>query len=137
MGKLKIYSQSMGGGYYASVPTILLKGKWLEEAGFHKREYVGVEINGDKAASEDLGDVQYLSSKTAYESVAPGTHYYKGVARLWLEGEDKSRTNDLFRAAANQRKSNPGFRLGDLGSSASDEEAKTNIDINVSVKAGK
>lgn len=30
MRKLKIYSQSMGGGNYTSVATILLKGKWLE-----------------------------------------------------------------------------------------------------------
>ena len=32
--KLKIYEQSMGGGSYTSVPTIILKGKWLKEAGF-------------------------------------------------------------------------------------------------------
>lgn len=48
MRKLKIYDQSMGGGNYTSVPTILLKGKWLEEAGLHIGEYVSVEINGDK-----------------------------------------------------------------------------------------
>lgn len=48
MRKLKIYSQSMSGGNYTSVPTILLKGKWLEEANFHIGEYVSVEINGDK-----------------------------------------------------------------------------------------
>lgn len=48
MRKLKIYDQSMGGGNYTSVPTILLKGKWLEEAGFHIGEYVSVEFNGDK-----------------------------------------------------------------------------------------
>lgn len=38
----------MGGGNYTSVATILLKGKWLEEAGFHIGEYVSVEINGDE-----------------------------------------------------------------------------------------
>ena len=48
MRKLKIYSQSMGGGNYTSVPTILLKGKWLEEAGFQMGEYVAVEVEGDK-----------------------------------------------------------------------------------------
>lgn len=48
MRKLKIYSQSMGGGNYTSVPTILLKGKWLEEAGFNMGEYVAVEIDGDR-----------------------------------------------------------------------------------------
>ncbi len=46
--KLKIYAQSMGGGNYTSVPTILLKGKWLEEAGFQMGEYVVVEVQGDK-----------------------------------------------------------------------------------------
>ena len=48
MRKLKIYSQSMGGGNYTSVPTILLKGKWLEEAGFQMGEYVAVEVECDK-----------------------------------------------------------------------------------------
>jgi len=48
MRKLKIYDQSMGGGNYTSVPTILLKGKWLEEAGFKMGEYVAVEVEGDK-----------------------------------------------------------------------------------------
>lgn len=48
MRKLKIYAQSMGGGNYTSVPTNLLKGKWLEEAEFQMGEYVGVEVQGDK-----------------------------------------------------------------------------------------
>lgn len=47
MRKLKIYGQSMGGGNYTSVPTILLKGKWLEEAGFKIGEYVDVVVEGD------------------------------------------------------------------------------------------
>lgn len=38
----------MGGENYTSVPTILSKGKWLEEAGFHIGEYVSIEINGDE-----------------------------------------------------------------------------------------
>lgn len=46
--KVKIYSQSMGGGNYTQVPTILLKGKWLEEAGFQCGEYVEVKVEGDK-----------------------------------------------------------------------------------------
>lgn len=48
MRNLKIYNQSMGGGNYISVPTILLKGKWLEEAGFNMGEYLAVEIEGDR-----------------------------------------------------------------------------------------
>ena len=46
--KLKIYEQSIGGGNYTQVPTILLKGKWLEEAGFKPGEYVEVVVEGDK-----------------------------------------------------------------------------------------
>ena len=46
--KLKIYEQSMGGGNYTQVPTILLKGKWLEEVGFKSGEYVEVVVEGDK-----------------------------------------------------------------------------------------
>ena len=46
--KLKVYEQSMGGGNYTQVPTILLKGKWLEEAGFKAGEYVEVVCDGDK-----------------------------------------------------------------------------------------
>ena len=49
--KLKIYEQSMDGGSYTSVPTILLKGKWLEEAGFKIGEYVAVEIEGARLHS--------------------------------------------------------------------------------------
>ena len=50
MRKLKIYAQSMGGGNYTSVPTILLNGNWLEETGFNMGEYVTVEVEGDKIA---------------------------------------------------------------------------------------
>lgn len=46
--KLKIYEQSMGGGNYTPMPTILLKGKWLEQSGFKPGEYVEVVVEGDK-----------------------------------------------------------------------------------------
>jgi len=46
--KLKIYEQSMGGGNYTHVPTILIKGKWLEEGGFKCGKYVEVVVEGDK-----------------------------------------------------------------------------------------
>lgn len=46
--KLKIYEQSLGGGNYTPVPTILLKGKWLEQSGFKPGEYVEVVVEGDK-----------------------------------------------------------------------------------------
>lgn len=48
MRKLKIYAQSMSGSNYTQVPTILLKGKWLEERGFNMGEYVAVEFVDDK-----------------------------------------------------------------------------------------
>ena len=46
--KHKIYEHSMGGGNYTPVPTILLKGKWLEQSGFKPGEYVEVVVEGDK-----------------------------------------------------------------------------------------
>ena len=87
---------------------------------------------GDKVSSEnDLGAVQYLTNKTAYVSnVATGTSsYYKGVARVWLEGEDKNCTSDLFQNAEKNWSVDLGFKLGSSDEMAS--EAKTNIAINV------
>lgn len=43
--KLKVYYSS---GSNDEVPTIILKGKWLEKAGFSIGDYVEVECNGDK-----------------------------------------------------------------------------------------
>ncbi len=44
--KLKVHNQSMGPNY-TQVPTITLKDKWLEIAGFKTGEYVEVEVDGD------------------------------------------------------------------------------------------
>ncbi len=46
--KLKIYSQSMGGGNYTQVPTVVLKGQWLKAAGFEIGDYLEIECEGDK-----------------------------------------------------------------------------------------
>ena len=46
--KLKVYAQSMGGGNYTQVPTIILKGQWLKTAGFEAGDYVEVVCEGDK-----------------------------------------------------------------------------------------
>lgn len=46
--KLKVYEQSMGGGNYTQVPTIILKGQWLKAAGFEAGEYLEVVCEGDK-----------------------------------------------------------------------------------------
>ena len=39
--KLKVYSQS--GYHYQERPTVILKGRWLEEAGFPLNSYITVE----------------------------------------------------------------------------------------------
>lgn len=46
--KSKVYEQSMGGGNYTLVPTIILKGQWLKTAGFEAGDYVDVVCEGDK-----------------------------------------------------------------------------------------
>ncbi len=46
--KLKVYEQSMGGGNYTLVPTIILKGQWLKTAGFEAGDYVEVVCEEDK-----------------------------------------------------------------------------------------
>lgn len=56
----------MGRKNYTSVPTILLKGKWLEEAGFHIGEYVSIEINGDEIL---LAKTTPPEAKTRKESI--------------------------------------------------------------------
>lgn len=43
--KLKVYYQSAGD---SSVPTILLKGKWLEKYGFTTGTYIAVECENEK-----------------------------------------------------------------------------------------
>lgn len=47
--KLKVYAQSMSGGNYTQVPTIILKGQWLKTAGFEAGDYVEVECDGEKS----------------------------------------------------------------------------------------
>lgn len=46
--KLKIYEQSLSGPNYKPVPTIILKGQWLKDAGFDCGEYVEVICEGNK-----------------------------------------------------------------------------------------
>lgn len=47
--KLKVHYSSQGENY-THVPTIMLKGKWLEAAGFKIGDYVEVECSGDRIA---------------------------------------------------------------------------------------
>ena len=65
--KLKIYEQSMGGGNYTQVPTILLKGKWLEEAGFKPGEYVEVVVEEDKITLSKTTPPEAKSTKRSLE----------------------------------------------------------------------
>ena len=67
--KLKIYEQSMGGGNYTQVPTILLKGKWLEEAGFKAGEYVEVTCEGDSITLTKTTPPEDKSKKSLEEKI--------------------------------------------------------------------
>lgn len=55
-----------GDGNYTPVPIILLKGKWLEEAGFKSGEYVEVIVEGDKIALTKTNPLE-ASSKKPFE----------------------------------------------------------------------
>lgn len=44
--KLKVYNQSRGG--YSNIPTILLKGHWLEQFGFNINDKVILICNEDE-----------------------------------------------------------------------------------------
>ena len=65
--KLKIYEQSMGGGNYTQVPTIILKGQWLKNAGFTAGEYVEVECDGDKITLTKTTPPEAKSTKKSLE----------------------------------------------------------------------
>lgn len=67
--KLKIYEQSMGGGNYTQVPTILLKGKWLEEAGFKAGEYVEATCEGDSITLTKTTPPESKSKKSLEEKI--------------------------------------------------------------------
>lgn len=45
--RLKVYGQSNGYNYQ-DVPTIVLKGKWLEEAGFNIGDNISVNSENEK-----------------------------------------------------------------------------------------
>lgn len=59
----------MDGGNYTSVPTILLKGKWIEEAGFKMNEYVAVKVEGDKITLTKDIPLEPKSSKTISDKI--------------------------------------------------------------------
>ena len=62
---IKVCGQS---GYkYETVPAITLKGKWLEELGFHLGNYVQVKCeNGQLIITPDVNKAQEQEAKTAF-----------------------------------------------------------------------
>jgi len=68
--KLKIYEQSMGGGNYTQVPTIILKGQWLKEAGFTSGEYVEVVCDGDTITLTKTAAPESASKKSLEEKIS-------------------------------------------------------------------
>ena len=62
---MKVCGQS---GYkYETVPVITLKGKWLEELGFHLGDYVQVKCeNGQLIITPDVNKAQEQEAKTAF-----------------------------------------------------------------------
>lgn len=62
---MKVCGQS---GYkYETVPAITLKGKWLEELGFHLGDYVQVKYeNGQLIITPDVNKAQEQEAKTAF-----------------------------------------------------------------------
>lgn len=67
--KLKIYEQSMGGGNYTQVPTLLLKGKWLEEVGFKAGEYVEVNVENEIITITKTTPPEPIDKKTLKEKI--------------------------------------------------------------------
>lgn len=52
---------------YETVPVITLKGKWLEELGFHLGDYVQVKCeNGQLIITPDVNKAQEQEAKTAF-----------------------------------------------------------------------
>lgn len=67
--KLKVYEQSMGGGNYTLVPTIILKGQWLKTAGFEAGDYVEVVCEGDKITLTKTTPPEASNKKSLEERV--------------------------------------------------------------------
>ena len=72
-------------------------------------------------STSTLGDVTYTSSAVDVATVATGTHYYKVVVRLWLEGEDNTCNNDTFMSLSGEWALNMEMTL------SNDATAVTNI----------
>ena len=86
-----------------------------------------VNHTGGKAVNSTttLETVNYTNKAVGLvDKIASGsTTYYKGICRLWLEGEDTNCTSDLFKSAKENWSLNIGLELGDA------TEAVTSIKI--------
>lgn len=59
----------MGGGNYTQVPTLLLKGKWLEEVGFKAGEYVEVNVENETITITKTTPPETIDKKTLKEKI--------------------------------------------------------------------
>ena len=61
-----------------------------------------------------LASVSYVEKATSLTSVTKSsTEYFKTIVRVWLEGEDKHCTNDLFKDSTENWSLDLGLELGD------------------------
>ena len=67
--KLKEYEQSMSGGSYTQVPTIILKGQWLKTAGFEAGGYVEVECDCDRITLTKTTPPEASSKKSLEDKI--------------------------------------------------------------------
>ena len=82
---LKIYEQSMGGGSYTPVPTLLLKGKWLEECGFKAGEYVEVNVEGDSINIVKTNPPEKATKQNLHEKIDSMTAEQKRKLEKFIE----------------------------------------------------
>ena len=78
---MKVCGQS---GYkYETVPAITLKGKWLEELGFHLGDYVQVKCeNGQLIITPDVNKAQEQEAKTAFTDDDHVAIYYSYNSKM-------------------------------------------------------
>ena len=84
-----------------------------------------------KSATE-LDAVTYVTTQTTSKELisvqANSTKYYKAICRVWLEGEDKSCTSELFSTAAKSWSVNLGLTLSTT-TETMDSKVITNIKV--------
>lgn len=74
--RLKVYGQSNGYNYQ-DVPTIVLKGKWLENAGFSIEDQIQVIVEYGKILVQKVEAVEGLYSAVYQNDISGGKHLYE------------------------------------------------------------